>query len=87
LNIVLCRGCGCCLPCPKEIPIPTVSFLKVYSMQMPREEVVTEEHARAVELARGCTECRQCVERCPYDLAIPEMLKENVGFYERFSSG
>ena len=80
-----CRGCGYCLPCPEEIPIPTVTFLNVFSMQMPRDQVITEAHDRAVELAKGCSECRQCVERCPYDLEIPDMLKENIRFYESFS--
>jgi len=81
-----CRGCGYCLPCPEDIPIPMVTFLKVFSMQMPRDQVITEEHDRAVELAKGCSECRQCVERCPYDLEIPDMLKENVRFYKSFSA-
>ena len=81
-----CRGCGYCLPCPEDIPIPTVTFLKVFSMQMPGDQVITEEHDRAVELAKGCSECRQCVERCPYDLEIPDMLKENIRFYESFSA-
>lgn len=82
-----CRGCGYCLPCPEGIPIPTVTFLKVFSMQMPRDRVVTPEHDRAVELAKGCTECRQCVAKCPYDLEIPQMLKENIRFYEDFAAG
>jgi hypothetical protein len=81
-----CRGCGYCLPCPQEIPIPTVTFLKVFSRQIPKAEVVTEEHDRQVELAKTCTECRQCVERCPYNLDIPEMLTENVRFYEQFAA-
>ncbi|MBA7660952.1 hypothetical protein ES703_68958 [subsurface metagenome] len=81
-----CRSCGYCLPCPQEIPIPTVTFLKVFARQMPPHEVWTEEHRKAVERARECTECGQCVERCPYSLEIPEMLRENVRFYEESTS-
>jgi uncharacterized protein len=80
-----CRLCGYCLPCPEEIPIPTVNFLKVFSMQMPREKVVIDKHAEAVEKVNACTECRQCVRRCPYDLDIPEMIKENAAFYREFA--
>jgi predicted aldo/keto reductase-like oxidoreductase len=31
-------------------------------------------------------ECGQCVERCPYALPIPEMLKENVNIFREFLS-
>ena len=82
-----CRMCGYCLPCPESIPIPTVNFLKVFSKQMPRDRVVTPEHKDAVEKAANCTECRQCVEKCPYDLEIPDMLRDNIEFYRDFSRG
>jgi predicted aldo/keto reductase-like oxidoreductase len=81
-----CRGCGYCLPCPEGIPIPTVTFLKVFSMQMPQDRVITPKHDQAVEQAKGCSECRKCVENCPYDLDVPQMLKENIQFYERFAA-
>ena len=80
-----CRLCGYCLPCPEDIPIPTVNFLKVFSKQMPRDRVVTPDHADAVEKAANCTECRQCVDKCPYDLEIPDMLRENIEFYKQFA--
>jgi predicted aldo/keto reductase-like oxidoreductase len=81
-----CRGCRYCLPCPEGIPIQTVTFLQVFAKQMPRERVLTDRHREAVELARECNGCRQCVEKCPYDLEIPAMLEENIRFYEEFSS-
>jgi len=37
----------------------------------------------AVQKARECTECEECIERCPYDLAIPELLKKNTAFWEK----
>lgn len=79
-----CRMCGYCLPCPEDIPIPTVNFLEVFSMQMPRDRVITEKHTEAVEKVALCTECRTCVERCPYDLDIPAMIRANADFYREF---
>jgi predicted aldo/keto reductase-like oxidoreductase len=85
-----CRGCGYCLPCPQEINIPLVSFLDVLARQLPREMVVTGRNTEAAERAGSCSECRECVERCPYDLDVPAMLKQNVAGYRRlaqFDSG
>ena len=39
-----------------------------------------------VATVENCVECGECVERCPYDLPIPDMLKENVEIYKRFLS-
>jgi len=62
-------------------------FLKGYIGLFPCTGIERPaEHDRAVELAKRCSECRQCVERCPYDLEIPDMLKENIRFYESFSA-
>ena len=80
-----CRGCDYCMPCPQGINIHLVSFLKVLSRQMLRDKVVTPKNTEAVNRAELCTECRECVEKCPYNLDIPEMLKENITFYRVFA--
>ena len=80
-----CRACGYCMPCPEGIRIPTVTFMQVYAKQMPRSWVVSDAHQEVMDQARKCTECRKCVEKCPFDLNIPEMLRENIEFYERFA--
>ncbi|MFC1452683.1 aldo/keto reductase [Verrucomicrobiota bacterium] len=80
-----CRGCRYCMPCPREINIHLVSFLKVLSRQMPRDKVVTRQNTEAARRAGLCTECRECVERCPYNLDIPGMLEENTAYYRKFA--
>jgi predicted aldo/keto reductase-like oxidoreductase len=32
----------------------------------------------AVNKARECTECGECMTRCPYELPIPELIKANL---------
>ena len=41
----------------------------------------------AVEAAKRCVKCRECVSKCPYDLDIPQMLKDNIALYERTVAG
>lgn len=78
-----CRGCMYCMPCPEGISIWPVTFTKVFLRQFPRDRMIGW-YQEKMDRARGCTECRECVEKCPYDLEIPEMLKENIAFYEEF---
>ena len=32
----------------------------------------------ACEKARHCSECGECMTRCPYELPIPELIRENL---------
>jgi len=81
-----CRQCGYCEPCPQGINISMVAFTKVYVRQFPRDGFIAWYHD-AIEGARKCVECRQCVEKCPFQLNIPEMLKDNVAFFDQFARG
>jgi Fe-S oxidoreductase len=31
--------------------------------------------------AEQCTECEACVAKCPYQLPVPELIREAVAFY------
>jgi predicted aldo/keto reductase-like oxidoreductase len=34
-----------------------------------------------MESVPKCEDCGECIERCPYNLPIPEILKRNYDFY------
>lgn len=34
------------------------------------------------ESIKQCTECNACIERCPYELPIHDMLRANYKLYE-----
>lgn len=76
-----CRGCGYCQPCPQGIPVLSVMFFEVYRKQFGDDFVAREEYGRDIESVARCEECRQCVERCPFDLEIPTIMQGIVARY------
>jgi len=79
-----CRGCGYCLPCPAEIPIPMAARMKSLLRRAPHEPFTSDEWREKMARIRDCTDCGQCRERCPYDLDTPRILKEMLEDYESF---
>ena len=77
-----CRRCEYCQPCPQGVMItPAIGYKVVASRMSP---AVSVEFCRlAMESVKQCTECGMCIERCPYQLPIQEMLKANYDLYER----
>jgi aryl-alcohol dehydrogenase-like predicted oxidoreductase len=73
-----CRGCGYCLPCPAEIPIPMAARMALLLKRAPTQNFLTPAWAEKMERIEACTGCGQCAERCPYGLNPAEMLPENL---------
>lgn len=74
-----CHWCGYCQPCPQGIAICSTLNIKNLAKRLPLAQLIPRP---GIEKAEECTECNQCVERCPYHLPIPQLLKENLAYYK-----
>jgi len=75
---VFCRRCDYCLPCSEDIPIQGILGLRYLVKRMGKETVRGGWRVEAIEKARHCSECGECVTRCPYELPIPDLIRENL---------
>ena len=75
---VFCRRCDYCQPCSEGIPIQTILGMRSMVRRMGKELVLTGMFKDGVAKARNCTECGDCMTRCPYQLPIPDLIKENL---------
>jgi uncharacterized protein len=80
-----CTGCGYCMPCPSGVMIPSCfeEYNKLY-MFGARQEV---EFTYALRMsgvvtdgtpgyASQCTQCGACLEKCPQQIQVPDVLAE-----------
>jgi len=85
LGKVFCRRCEYCQPCPNGVMITMAMGYKILASRM--SPAVSIDFGRvAMESVKLCDDCGTCVERCPYELPILEMLKANYDLYERHRS-
>jgi len=71
-----CRGCYYCQPCPQGILIPIILRQLAYYKYYGLREWAKGRYVMVEVKADSCIKCGQCVEKCPYNLNIPEMLAE-----------
>lgn len=80
-----CRRCGYCLPCDEDIPIRDIMMSEAYLRGNPNRVFSfggEQGLKRFKDALDNCTQCRECVQRCPYDLDIPELMPLKVAFFE-----
>jgi predicted aldo/keto reductase-like oxidoreductase len=86
-----CTGCGYCTPCPSGVKIP-ICFDEYNQMHMfgaVQESKFKYALLTSGELADGkpgyasqCSQCNACLEKCPQQIQIPEVLKQVVAELE-----
>jgi predicted aldo/keto reductase-like oxidoreductase len=85
LGKVFCRRCEYCQPCPNGVLItPAMGYPIVASRMSPKVSV--EFLKVPMESTQLCDECGVCIEKCPYDLPIPDLLKKNYDLFEAHRS-
>ena len=80
-----CHRCEYCQPCPQKIGISMALNTESFIRRLPYHRVVAMA-AQGMETARSCTGCRSCVERCPYKLNIPVLIRERLVIWDRYLS-
>lgn len=84
LETDLCRQCDRCLPCPEQINIPEILRLRNLTVAYEMEEygqyrygmLENAGHWFPGKKGNRCSECGDCLPRCPEKLNIPTLLRD-----------
>ena len=77
-----CRRCDYCQPCTEGIAIQGMLGIRSQVKRMGADILTRAPRDAMLEKARNCSECGECMTRCPYDLPIPDLIKENLQFVD-----
>jgi len=77
-----CRRCDYCQPCTEKINIQFAIGLKTIIKRFGTQVQEIGWMKDLIEKARNCSECGECLPRCPYQLPIPDMMKENLAWFD-----
>lgn len=92
---VPCTGCQYCMPCPKDVNIPSAFHFYnnkyLFKQGMMSRMLYLVQHGRLEDnktsLASQCIACGKCVKHCPQHIAIPQELKKVQKEFEGWTTG
>ncbi len=79
-----CGQCQACLPCPQEVPIPSLLRLRQLAIAHGMEAFARERYNLIGQAghwweqvnSQACERCGACLPRCPLQLPIPDLLQD-----------
>jgi predicted aldo/keto reductase-like oxidoreductase len=77
-----CHRCEYCMPCEQGVQIPSVLIFQAAAKRLAPEGV-SAWLGKAMESVSECIECGQCEEKCPYNLPVADLLKENLALFKK----
>ncbi|MDH3961715.1 MAG: aldo/keto reductase [Desulfuromonadales bacterium] len=86
-----CTGCGYCMPCPANVAIPICfeMFNKLHMFNQPDAARFGYAIRMSGDLTNGvsgyasqCVHCGHCVDKCPQQIPIPDILAQVVADME-----
>jgi predicted aldo/keto reductase-like oxidoreductase len=77
-----CRRCDYCQPCTEKISIQHLMGLRSIVKRFGPHTQELDWFQSLINKARNCSECGDCLTRCPYELPIPELIKKNLTWYD-----
>ncbi len=81
-----CRRCEYCMPCEHGVKIFPMTIFKSFGKRFPPQELVKGSWPETFESLEKCVQCGECEKKCPYNLEILEILKENAAYFRELQN-
>ena len=76
-----CRRCRYCEPCPNGVQIQVLLHGRTIIRRMGVARFKSWGAKEIIASADNCIECGECLTKCPYQLPIPELIREAAAYY------